>query len=488
MKMSEILGKEVFFYGDQEISRITKDIHRVIPNSIYVVIKGRNYQGDKYISDAISKGATMIVDEITLNKPCQDKKEEGVFYHYVYSTKSFLARYLKRFYQCYPMPRLCGITGTSGKSTVAKLLYEVEKVKKKNVLCIGTLNYFSFFQGKERVETSPNTTPDLEWLYEKIFEYCYDEVIMEVSSQGIAEGRILGLDFSEAIFTNLSSEHLDYHKTIEEYAHQKGDFLWSIKDKKNNAVYLNSKDSYYERYKKQVLCDLVPFGPLGQVKTEVLSSTLFTQTLKLSFDSTEMILTTKLIGPFNKENIETVAEVLYHRYQNLNGLKEVLENGFQVEGRMNWYHSNKRYFLIDYAHDAKEIEVVLSFLSKHKINRLFVVVGCGGSRDKEKRQKTGMLATMYADYSYFTEDNSRDEATDAILKEIAKGTITDEYQLIPSRKEAIHQAILDSEPEDVLAFLGKGSEKTMIGKTTTDYDEKETIEECVKDIFGHGLD
>jgi len=312
--------------------------------------------------------------------------------------------------------KFIGITGTNGKTTTAFLIGYILKNLGFNVGVQGTEG---FYLNGELKEKKTLTTPPIITTIDRVYKYKLDFFIMEVSSHAIIQNRIDGINFSLKIFTNLSQDHLDYHKTMSEYKKAKELFFQDESLKIINKKYnlnINKTNAYF-----------------------------YPQNLKAN---------PKLIGEFNKENFEAaVLGVHYLTKIDLEKIIKIAENFSGLAGRME---EVAKKIIIDFAHTPDGMEKVLSAINDKKI----VVFGTGGDRDKTKREIMGEVADKYANYIILTNDNPRCENPMEILKEISKGIKNTPFEIIEDRKEAIKKAI-DLQIDEYIMILGKGDEKFM---------------------------
>ena len=276
----------------------------------------------------------------------------------------------------------------------------------------------------------------------------FDYVIIEVSSQGLDDGRVEGLSFDLGVFLNLSSEHLDHHINMDNYFQSKLKLFKKIKE--DGISLINSKLLFKEKFYQEVNSLILEFDD----DIELINDDLEKMKIKIE----DKYLSTSLNGVFNLENINAVNKICEILKIDKNDLYNVLENDSIIDGRNNLYKINSRYYLIDFAHTEEEVKAILQHLHIHKINRLLVVIGCGGDRDKLKRPKVGKYSSLYSDYVIYTKDENRSERTIDIIKDILKGVKSNNYKVILSRFNAIKEIINYSIEEDIIAIIGMGND------------------------------
>ena len=468
----DILGnKEI------EISEIVFDSRKAVKNSLYIAIKGTLVDGHQYISSAIEKGAKAIVCEVL-----PEQKEEGIIYIKVENSSKVLGLLASNFYGN-PSEKLTlvGITGTNGKTSVSTLLFDIFKKMGYSSVLISTVEY----RIGDEVFPSTHTTPDIitlnKILYKAVEQGC-QYAFMEVSSHGIHQGRIDGLNFRIAGFTNITHDHLDYHKTFLEYLNTKKRFFDELPqtavaitniDDKNGLVMLQNTKAKKKTYAVKTLADY--HGKLLELDFNG---------MLLDFNGKEFWTT--LTGKFNVYNLLLVFAIARELGFEENEILTVISQLKRVNGRFETLKSEGGIvFVVDYAHTPDALENILDSINdiRTKNERLITVFGCGGDRDKEKRPEMGKVATRKSTLAIITSDNPRTEDPAQIIKEIEAGVESQnfsKYITIPDRKEAIKMAIKFAEPKDIVLVAGKGHETYQeINGVRHHFDDKETILELV---------
>lgn len=468
----DILGnKEI------EISEIVFDSRKAVKNSLYIAIKGTLVDGHQYISSAIEKGAKAIVCEVL-----PEQKEEGIIYIKVENSSKVLGLLASNFYGN-PSEKLTlvGITGTNGKTSVSTLLFDIFKKIGYSSVLISTVEY----RIGDEVFPSTHTTPDiitLNKILSKAVEQGCQYAFMEVSSHGIHQGRIDGLNFRIAGFTNITHDHLDYHKTFLEYLNTKKRFFDELPqtavaitniDDKNGLVMLQNTKAKKKTYAVKTLADY--HGKLLELDFNG---------MLLDFNGKEFWTT--LTGKFNVYNLLLVFAIARELGFEENEILTVISQLKRVNGRFETLKSEGGIvFVVDYAHTPDALENILDSINdiRTKNERLITVFGCGGDRDKEKRPEMGKVATRKSTLAIITSDNPRTEDPAQIIKEIEAGVESQnfsKYITIPDRKEAIKMAIKFAEPKDIVLLAGKGHETYQeINGVRHHFDDKETILELV---------
>lgn len=468
----DILGnKEI------EISEIVFDSRKAVKNSLYIAIKGTLVDGHQYIPSAIEKGAKAIVCEVL-----PEQKEEGIIYIKVENSSKVLGLLASNFYGN-PSKGLIlvGVTGTNGKTSVSTLLFDIFKKMGYSSVLISTVEY----RIGDEVFPSTHTTPDIitlnKILYKAVEQGC-QYAFMEVSSHGIHQGRIDGLNFRIAGFTNITHDHLDYHKTFLEYLNTKKRFFDELPqtavaitniDDKNGLVMLQNTKAKKKTYAVKTLADY--HGKLLELDFNG---------MLLDFNGKEFWTT--LTGKFNVYNLLLVFAIARELGFEENEILTTISQLKRVNGRFEVLKSQGGIiFVVDYAHTPDALENILDSINeiRTKNERLITVFGCGGDRDREKRPEMGKVATRKSTLAIITSDNPRTEDPAQIIKEIEAGVESQnfsKYITIPDRKEAIKMAIKFAEPKDIVLVAGKGHETYQeIKGVRHHFDDKETILELV---------
>lgn len=461
-------------------ANITGDSRQVVPGSIFVAVKGYSADGHDYIASAIKKGATTIVCE---HIP-EAVKDAAVEFVTVENSRRAIAELASEFYG-HPSRKLnlVGITGTNGKTTTVTLLYNLFTAM--GYKC-GLLSTIANFVASERYE-AVNTTSDpvtinslLARMVEQGCEYCF----MEVSSIGVEQDRVWGLDYKVGIFSNLTHDHLDYHKTF--------------------AEYLRCKKLFFDHLGKDAVAITNIDDRNGMVMTQNTAAKVVTYSCRRPADHTAKILEETfegmlmkvdgtevwcpLIGQHNAYN----ALAIYSTAVALGAQKEEVLVGLskvpQVCGRLEVFKGPEDIsVVIDYAHTPDAMENVLRTLREIAPERhLTCLFGCGGDRDKTKRPEMGKVAATMCDKVIITSDNSRTEQTCDIINDIKAGIERSQMKKVISledRREAIRTAIITALPKETILLAGKGHEDYQImGREKRHFDEHEIVTEILQEI------
>ena len=461
-----------------EISEIVFDSRKAVENSLYVAVKGTVSDGHSFINAAIDKGAKAIVCEVL-----PENSKADITYIQVKDASKTLGQLASNFYGN-PSEKLnlIGITGTNGKTSVTTLLFDIFKNLGFKSALISTVEY----RIADEIIPSTHTTPDivrLNQMLAKAVEMGCEYAFMEVSSHGIHQNRTEGLNFKIAGFTNITHDHLDYHKTFSEYLKTKKRFFDELNpeaiaitniDDKNGTVMLQNTKATQKTYALKTMANYH-----GRILEADFNGML------LNFGGREFWTT--LTGKFNVYNLLLAYAVAIESGFHEEDLLKAISTLKKVKGRFETMKSDSGiFFVIDYAHTPDALENILDSINdiRTKNERLITIFGCGGDRDHAKRPEMGKIATRKSTLAIITSDNPRTEDPAAIIKEIEAGVEPQnfsKYTSIPDRKEAIKMAIKFAEPRDIILLAGKGHEDYQeINGVKHHFDDKETIVELAK--------
>jgi len=467
---------------DLYVSGVAIDSRKVKSGDLFLAFKGSQANGIDYIKDAVRFGAIAIaVDEdeainvksipIKIIKVPDLRKQAGFI--------------ISRFYdEPSKAIQLIGVTGTNGKTTVSYMIAYALYVLGKPSAVIGTLGYGKFSQ----IEASTSTTPDPVKLH-SLFASWKEEVdyaAMEVSSHALDQGRVAGAEFDIAVFTNLTRDHLDYHKTIDDYAEAKFQLFQSPKLK--HAI-INVDDNYGAQLieslpstlntiiysAKQNLSELnnkdVSYIYCKKIETNNLN-------LTISIDSSwgQAVVQTRLLGEFNVDNILATFATLCVSGFEMNKIAESLSGFTGIPGRMEYFSvEEKPLLVVDYAHTPDALEKALLALRSYCSGKLYCVFGCGGDRDIGKRSQMGAISERLSDQVVITNDNPRTEPPEQIVENILEGVKDESKAIIKyDRSDAITNTFINANKEDVILIAGKGHETTQqIGESLLPFSDRE---------------
>ena len=466
--------KKIFFSG---ISFNSKDIKK---DNIFFAIKGNNFDGNKFISIAIKKGSKIIISEKRITNPQKD-----ILFIHTKNIRKLLADIAFKIYKNKPN-NLIAVTGTNGKSSVSDFYFQLLKLNKIKVASIGTLGVKS----KNIRRNLQNTTIDpirMGQILSKLKSQKINNVIMEASSHGLTQHRLDGLKFSSGIFTNLSQDHLDYHKNFKEYFKAKLYLFENLIEKKGNVI-TDETLPEFKRIKKIAISRKLKLQVLDNSKNQfqILSHSYRgeKQILKIRYYNLTREINLNLIGKIQLKNI--LMAIIAAKNSNISLIKilNVLSQLKPIDGRLEKIGKikNRSKVILDYAHTPDALRICLSNLKEQFPNKKIILLfGCGGNRDQNKRFKMGKIACDYSNEIYLTDDNPRFEDPRKIRDDIKKGIQDTSIKEIPDRKKAISEAIKNLNTGDILLVAGKGHEKTQdFGKKKIYFSEKKIILDCIK--------
>ena len=470
--------KQVGANDNPYISNLAIHSQNVQPNGIFFAIQGSKADGLDYVEEAIARGASVIIAERLL-------PHLNVHQVQVRDVRETMAIIAQRFYGMADAKlRMVGITGTSGKTTTSWLLRHIYKQGfHKPTGLLGTLHYDL---GK-RILPSLRTTPDAVSISAYLHEMLqseYTHAILEVSSHALTQKRVSHLHWDTAAFTNLSLEHLDYHKDIESYFQAKR-ILFQSKNLKHIVV--NIDDVYGQRLADEFAGkkDLVSVGIYKQAKLRAINLRMDHQGSSFDLVTPEGIFAVKthLLGEFNIYNCLIVLGICYAQGYDLKDAIEAIKSFTGTPGRLENMTCTQPYgftVYVDYAHKPEALKRVLQTVRPLTSGNLYLVFGCGGDRDRSKRSVMARIAESYADKSWATSDNPRTEDQEQIFSDMKQGLQSnDRVTFIKDRAEAIHQAFLQCKAGDCLIVAGKGHERYQeINNQLLPFDDRLVVETC----------
>lgn len=484
MKLQTLLNNLHLFIPydgeNPEITSIEHDSRKVKKGSLFICIKGYTVDGHDYAEMAVQKGAAAVLSErnLKLNVPVIVVKD----------TKRAMAILADAFYG-HPSRKLqmIGVTGTNGKTTITHLVEKIFADHGSKTGIIGTM----YTKIGQKVIDTKNTTPDSLTL-QKTFKQMVDEnvktVAMEVSSIALVEGRVAGCDFDIAVFTNLTQDHLDYHKTMDDYKHAKSLLFSQLGNtyelEKPKYAIFNIDDEVSDEFIKDTAAHVITYGIDEQADLQAVN-------IQISAKGTEF----DLLSPFGKNHVKLQLVGKFSVYNVLAALcvamaaKIPMEQAISsvesvkgVSGRFELVDGGQDFaVIVDYAHTPDSLENVLKTIQQFVQGKVITVVGCGGDRDRGKRPLMAQIACQYSDHAIFTSDNPRSEEPTAIIKDMENGVKGKTFTSIVDRKEAINHAILEANSKDVILIAGKGHETyQIIGDKVLDFDDRVVALEAIK--------
>ncbi len=461
-------------------SGIASNSTQVKKDNIFFAIEGKKFNGNEYIFDAINRGAKIIISKKKLKF-----YDKNIIFLKDNNPRKLLAEISFKLIKRKPK-NLIAITGTNGKSSVANFYYQILALNKKKVASIGTLGVCS----KEINFDLSNTTIDpiqLGQILKKLKNYKIDNVIMEASSHGLEQNRLDGLMFNSGIFTNLSQDHLDYHKNLKNYLNAKLYLFKNLIKKKGNLI-TDSKIPQFTQIKKIAKKNSLKLNTIEgeNEKFKILDHSFYdeTQILKIKYKDVIKDIKINLIGKIQIKNILMALIAAEKSGLNLNKILKVLPSLKPVEGRLEKIGiiKNKSKVILDYAHTPDALKTcLLNLKEQFPDKKIILLFGCGGNRDQNKRSKMGKIADTFSDEIYLTDDNPRFEEPNKIRKDIRTGIKKTKVREISNRAKAIAEAIKNLRIGELLLVAGKGHEKVQdFGKEKIFFSDKKIILNSIK--------
>ncbi|MBS1439050.1 MAG: UDP-N-acetylmuramoyl-L-alanyl-D-glutamate--2,6-diaminopimelate ligase [Alistipes sp.] len=457
--------------GTVAVGRLEFDSRKVVPGTLFFATRGTQADGHAYIPAAVAAGAAAVVcEELPAERPV------GVTFVQVPDSTVALGQVASAFYG-HPSRRLklVGVTGTNGKTTTATLLYRMFRRLGYKAGLISTVVYCV----DEREIPSTHTTPDsirLNAMMAEMVEAGCDYCFMEVSSHSLVQHRTAGLAFVGGIFSNITHDHLDYHKTFAEYIRAKklffdglpaGAFALTNADDRNGMVMVQNTKATVKTYALQSFADF---------RCRIVETLL--DGMLLNLDGSEVWV--KFLGRFNAYNLTSVYATALLLDARRDEVLRILSDLTSVDGRFEPIHSKEGVTaIVDYAHTPDALQNVIGTINeiRKKDQRLYVVVGCGGNRDATKRPEMAKIAVDGSDMAVLTSDNPRLEKPGAIIEQMKSGLEPGaRYLAITDRREAIKAAVALARPGDIILVAGKGHETYQdVGGVKHHFDDREEV-------------
>ncbi len=473
---------------DGSITSVTDDSRSVSAGSLFVAVKGERVDGHKYVGQAIKAGAAAIVGQDSVERA-------SVPFVQVTDSRKALGLIGSRFYGD-PSAQLAmiGVTGTNGKTTTTYLCKALLENIGRRVGLIGTVAYQV---GAETIPAS-HTTPgavELQRLLARMNEAQLDSVVMEVSSHALAMDRTAGCEYDVAVFTNLTQDHLDYHRTMEEYFQAKLRLFTGLgqgkKTRQRAIVNMDDPRGVYVR----AACRVPVWGYALNV-----SADLVAENVRLSMNGSTFTAATpagtftvesRLVGEHNVYNLLGAIGVALHGGATCDQVREAVARVNNVPGRFERVAAGQDFtVVVDYAHTEDALVRLLTAARTLKTQRIITLFGCGGDRDRGKRPKMGRAAVEFSDVVILTSDNPRTEDPLAILREVEAGVHealqrrpSVQYHMVADRREAIGTAVRLARPGDILLIAGKGHEDyQIVGTKKMHFDDREVAREAIQQL------
>lgn len=467
--------QKVLFAG--ELSGVTRDTRTVTKDGVFVCIRGEHFDGHDHAQKALDAGATVVVCEKDLGLDCQIIVPNSRWAYAVLCGNFFgnPSRQMK----------MVGVTGTNGKTTVTSLIKQLLTSAGYSAGLIGTIQH----EFGDEIVPAENTTPDayeLHGLFRKMVDAGCQYCVMEVSSHALDQYRVGGVEYDVAVFTNLTQDHLDYHKTFEEYYLAKRKLF----EHAEKAI-INVDDTYGKRLYDWCAGEKRSFStemPDSYYRAEQIAYRAGGVNYRLAFENYEIKIDFSTPGHFSVYNSMAAAAACVELGVCPAKVAKGLEQLRSVKGRGEVLAEVNGFTIVcDYAHSPDGLENILPSLRPFVTNRLITVFGCGGDRDKTKRPLMGEAAARHSDFVIITSDNPRSEDPDAIIEDVVPGVekIGTPYHKVADRRAAIYEAIRMAQEGDIIVLAGKGHEDYQVLKEGKIHlDEREVVQDALKEILG----
>jgi UDP-N-acetylmuramoyl-L-alanyl-D-glutamate--2,6-diaminopimelate ligase len=433
-------------FPEMEISNIEMDSRKIKDNGLFICIKGFTVDGHDFVSSAVKNGATVILAE-------REVESFGAKLIVVEDTTVEMALLAKWFYDD-PVSKLklIGVTGTNGKTTTTNIL---KHILGDEAGYIGTNGYS--YHGN--VFETKNTTPDSLTLYKIFDEFVQNDikyVAMEVSSIALDLKRLFSVEFDVGVFSNLTHDHLDFHHTMENYLKSKAQLFSMLKE--DGFGVINKDDSYFEQLNGLIECKHYTYSLETESDFKIKNINLKKD--YSSFELNDIVYRYPMLGRFNMYNVLSALVTALNLGLDIETIQSRLLNLPVVDGRMEVVHSNDFTVIVDYAHTPDGLIKILEFANDVKKEKVHVLIGCPGNRDKEKRPVMAKIACDYATDVILTTDDPHSEDPIEILNEMEQGVLGyTNYEVIVDRTSAIHKIISNASKDDIVLIAGRGHQR-----------------------------
>jgi UDP-N-acetylmuramoyl-L-alanyl-D-glutamate--2,6-diaminopimelate ligase len=460
-----------------EVHSIAYDSRQVTQNTLFICIEGFKVDGHNFALDAINKGATVLLVQKEL-----DNIPSNTTIIRVDNTREAMPYIAATFYQ-EPVKcmKLIGVTGTNGKTTTTFLIGKILEEYNKKIGIIGTIENRIGSKALEAKRTTPESL-DLQALFAQMVIEGVTHAVIEVSSHALELNRVDASDFEIGIFTNLTLDHLDFHKTMENYRNAKSKLFNKCK---YGIINIDDPNSY--EIIKQASCKIISFGIENEADFRAYNIVVSSKGIKFTvlIEDEEIHFHLGMIGRFNIYNTLGAIVAAYYLGVPVQIIKNALEDMEGVPGRVQSITSNQGFdVIVDYAHAPDGLENVLKTIKEFAQNKIITVFGCGGDRDRSKRPIMGEIAGRYSDYCIITSDNPRSETPKNIIDEIEIGMkkTTCPYEKVIDRREGIKRAINAANKNDIILIAGKGHETYQILKDKViHFDDVEEVKSILQE-------
>lgn len=458
------------------ISGVSINAQKVVPGDLFIAFAGANTHGISYLEQAISNGAVAVLS---------DKKIEASIPSFIHPKPREIVGAISAWLYGHPFESLkaVGITGTNGKTTTANLVKQIWQLNSIKSGLIGTLGVEIADDKLESARTTPEAD-DLQAIAAAMVEQGCKNLVMEVSSHAIDQGRIKGAKYEVVAFSNLTQDHLDYHLSMENYFQAKANLFATEYAK---AAVINIDDSYGKKLSKQVKIPVVTVSrkestaDLYLAKAEIKNGLYQVEIKSKSGESLSENFA--LLGDYNLDNLLLAVAIVSSAGLSLDKIASTISKLQSVPGRLESINAGQKFTaLVDYAHTPDAVERVIATVKSATSGKIIGVLGCGGDRDASKRSLMGHALFNGCDLAIFTSDNPRSESAEAILKQMTAGIDLGKKGLVEiDRKSAINLAVENAQSGDVVLLMGKGHESGQeVNSVVTPFDDRVELAESIK--------
>ena len=458
------------------ISGVSINAQKVVPGDLFIAFAGANTHGISYLEQAISNGAVAVLS---------DKKIEASIPSFIHPKPREIVGAISAWLYGHPFESLkaVGITGTNGKTTTANLVKQIWQLNSIKSGLIGTLGVEIADEKLESARTTPEAD-DLQAIAAAMVEQGCKNLVMEVSSHAIDQGRIKGAKYEVVAFSNLTQDHLDYHLSMENYFQAKANLFATEYAK---AAVINIDDSYGKKLSKQVKIPVVTVSrkestaDLYLAKAEIKNGLYQVEIKSKSGESLSENFA--LLGDYNLDNLLLAVAIVSSAGLSLDKIASTISKLQSVPGRLESINAGQKFTaLVDYAHTPDAVERVIATVKSATSGKIIGVLGCGGDRDASKRSLMGHALFNGCDLAIFTSDNPRSESAEAILKQMTAGIDLGKKGLVEiDRKSAINLAVKNAQSGDVVLLMGKGHESGQeVNSVVTPFDDRVELAESIK--------
>ena len=480
MKLDKLL-KNLDYKGEIDLSieveKISYDSRKIDKNSCFIAFCGIKTDGHNYIKDVIEKKPKLIIVDN------DEYMNEYEFIIKVENSRKALSKISSNFYGN-PSSEInvIGVTGTNGKTSTCLITKKIMDSMGQKCAYLGTLGFIL----NENVSSTGYTTPEsleLQNILKLIKDSGTQHSAIEVSSHSLVQERVSSTDFDVAVFTNLSQDHLDYHKTMKEYFNAKAKLFRNLNN--NSTSVINTDDFYGRTLFEESKSQRISFGKKNKsdIQLKKIEQSISKTQIEMIIMGKNFEFETNLVGEYNVYNImASIGSLISLDFKIEDILDSLSKQTLNIPGRMELVcKKNNKYFFIDYAHTPDAFKQIFSNIKKVKSkDDILCVFGCGGDRDATKRARMASIAEQYCKKVYVTTDNPRSENIQQIFSDILNGFKTNNYHLIEDRKKAIETAIDSMDDNSVLLVLGKGRENyQIINESQFYFSDSDTIKEIV---------